>query len=90
MFPRIVRVQHVSDYILRLTFTDGETGELDFTDKIKGRDGVFTPLQDVDFFKQVQVDAEAGTIVWPNGVDLDPDVLYSEVTDAPLPKLETA
>jgi hypothetical protein len=28
------------------------------------------------FYAQVAVDADAGTIFWPNGVDLDPDMLY--------------
>ena len=28
------------------------------------------------FFAQVYVDEEAGTIAWPNDVDLDPDTLY--------------
>ena len=37
---------------------------------------MFVALQDPDVFAQVTVDVEAGTIVWPNGVDLDPDVLY--------------
>jgi hypothetical protein len=36
----------------------------------------------------VKVDPEAGTIVWPNGVDLCPDVLYSEATGTPLPVFE--
>lgn len=35
------------------------------------------PLQDPSFFARVSVDADAGTIVWPNGVDLDPDMLYA-------------
>lgn len=90
MFPRIVHVRHIKDYILELTFTDGTTGQLDFARRIVGRGGVFIPLQDIDFFKQVQVDPEAKTLVWPNGVDLDPDVLYNEVTGTPLPVYETA
>jgi hypothetical protein len=27
-------------------------------------------------FRSVRVDPELGTIVWPNGADIDPDVLY--------------
>ena len=50
--------------------------------------GVFAPFVDVDFFRQVEVDPEAGTIVWPNGVDLCPDGLYSLVMGEPLPMLD--
>jgi hypothetical protein len=80
----------VCDYVLQLTFADGVTGELDFTPRVLGRQGVFVPLQDVAFFRPVTVDPEARTLVWPNGVDLDPDVLYSEVTGKPLPVYEAA
>jgi hypothetical protein len=38
---------------------------------------VFPALSDPDYFATVQVDPEIGTIGWPNGADLDPDVLYS-------------
>ncbi len=89
MFPRINNVQHVRDYILRLTFSDGKTAELDLEPRIFGRGGVFTPLEDVDYFAQVAVDPEARTLVWPNGVDLDPDVLYSEAIGTPLPVPQT-
>jgi hypothetical protein len=34
------------------------------------------PLRDLAFFRQVRVDPELRTIVWPNGFDLDPDVLH--------------
>ncbi len=84
MFPRVKQVRYLGDYRLELGFADGVVGELDFEARVVGRGGVFAPLEDVDFFKQVQVDPEAGTIVWPNGVDLCPDVLYSQVTGKPI------
>jgi len=37
---------------------------------------VFEPLQDVDYFAKVSVDSEPGTVVWPNGADLAPEVLH--------------
>ena len=89
MFPRITDVRHVHDYVLEMTFTDGRVARLDFERRIVGRGGVFTPLEDVDLFRQVKVDEEAGTLVWPNGVDFCPDLLYSEATNTPLP-IQTA
>jgi hypothetical protein len=85
MFPRVTEVRHVRDYVLELTFSDGAKGEVDLKSRIVGQGGVFAPLEDPNEFRRVRVDPEAGTIVWPNGVDLCPDVLYSEITGAPLP-----
>ena len=90
MFPRIAEVRHIRAHRLELTFTNGEKAELDLADRIVGRGGVFAPLEDIDFFKKVKVDPEIGTLVWPNEVDLCPDVLYSEATGKPLPELKTA
>jgi len=39
-------------------------------------------VADPALFRQVQVDRELGTIVWPNGADIDPDVLYHGRTPA--------
>ena len=90
MFPRVKLVRHLGDYRLELSFTAGTTRELDFRQRIVGRGGVFSQLEDVGFFKQVQVDSEAGTIVWPNGVGFCPDVLYSLATGKPIRVLEPA
>jgi hypothetical protein len=90
MFPRVKRVHYRGAYRLELSFADGASGELDFKDRVAGRGGVFGPLEDIAFFRQVKVDSEAGTIVWPNGVDLCPDVLYSLVTGKPIRVLESA
>lgn len=84
MFPRVKEVRHAGEYRLELSFTDGTTREVDLRGRIAGRGGVFVPLQDLEFFKRVRVDSEAGTIVWPNGVDLCPDVLYSLATGKPV------
>jgi hypothetical protein len=84
MFPRIISVKPIRDYILELTFSDGTRGEIDFRERIVGRGGVFAPLQDVDYFQSVRVNPVTGTIEWSNEVDLDPDVLYSQITNSPI------
>jgi hypothetical protein len=80
MGPRAKEVRYLADYTLELFFTDGARGTVDFRQHVLGRGGVFKPLEDVELFRQVRVDAEAGILVWPNEVDLCPDVLYGDVT----------
>lgn len=82
--PRVNYVRHAGEYRLELGFTDGTKGMIDLRERIAGRSGVFAPLNDTAVFAQVKVDADAGTIVWPNGVDLCPDVLHSLVTNIPI------
>jgi hypothetical protein len=41
---------------------------------------MFEPLKDPAFFARVSV--EHGTVVWPNGVDLDPLVLHGDLMPA--------
>jgi hypothetical protein len=90
VFPRIMQVCYIREYRLELTFADGVRAEMDFRKKVVGRGGVFKPLEDLEFFRQVRVDSEGGTLTWPNAVDLDPDVLYSEATGTPIPMVEAA
>jgi hypothetical protein len=47
--------------------------------------GVFAELADTSRFREVRVDSELGTIVWPNGADLDPMVLYCAITGREVP-----
>lgn len=76
MHPRITDVSVPAPFHVSLGFTDGSSGTVDLRPWIDGKRGVFAALQDAEFFTKVRVDVEAGTIVWPNGADLDPDVLY--------------
>jgi hypothetical protein len=80
MLPRVKSVSYLDGYRLKLRFTNKTEGIIDFRQKIVGRGGVFRPLEDIEFFKQVVVDRKSGTLVWPNEVDFCPDVLYQLAT----------
>jgi Protein of unknown function (DUF2442) len=72
----VTGVEVIGEYRLRLTFEDGTVGDVDFA----GRDwhGVFEPLREPEYFARVRVDREAGTIAWPDGLDMAPEPLYAE------------
>jgi Protein of unknown function (DUF2442)/Phage integrase, N-terminal SAM-like domain len=78
---RITSVAPLDGFMLRLDFDDGTTREVDLEDELWGP--VFEPLRnDSGLFRQVRVDAELGTIIWPNGADMDPDVLHGDHSPA--------
>ena len=90
MLPRIVRVDYLGEFLLELTFNTGELGRIDFTGDNPRFQGVLSPLADPDFFAQVKVDPDSGTLARPGEIDLDPNVLYSRATGAPLPEFAAA
>lgn len=79
MLKDVVEVRPLKDHRLHIRFEDGVEGEIDIASLISF-DGVFASLRDPAVFRAVAVHPELGTICWPNGADLDPDVLYAEVT----------
>jgi hypothetical protein len=67
-------------YVVELTFETGETRVIDLEPLLQGP--VFQPLvDDYALFKQLRVDPEAGTVVWPNGADISPRTLYRRSRD---------
>ena len=79
MLKDFVEVSARPQYKLFLRFEDGVAGEVDVA-KISNYAGVFAPLRDELNFAEVIVNKELGTVQWPNGADLDPDVLYAMVS----------
>lgn len=84
MLKDITDVKFLDGFRLHLTFEDDVEGTVNIKE-IVDFTGIFSPLADPEYFAQVTVNPELGTICWPNHADLDPDVLYSIVTDCPLP-----
>ena len=80
---RIKAVEPLEGWSVRLVFTDGSEKTIDLSPYLKGP--VFEPLLDNrELFLQISVDEELGTIVWPNGADICPDVLVHDRTPASL------
>jgi hypothetical protein len=75
-FCYVTAVELLGGHRLRLTFDDGSVGDVDVA-YLLGRGPVFEPLRDPAYFRQVRVDPEGGTIVWPNGADVAPETLYA-------------
>ena len=88
MLKDISSVQPLGNYQLHLKFEDNQEGVVDISQLIEFT-GIFAPLQDLTYFNQVKLNPEWGTIYWENGADLDPDVLYSIVTNQPIQIKET-
>jgi hypothetical protein len=88
MLKDISSVQPLENYQLHLKFEDNQEGVVDISQLIEFT-GIFAPLQDLAYFNQVKLNPEWGTIYWENGADLDPDVLYSIVTNQPIQIKET-
>ena len=77
---RVSAVEHLNARTLRVTFTDGLVRELDFAGRLPG---ALASIDSDVVFAQAAVDSLAGTVSWPNGIDLDPDVLYGEQAASP-------
>jgi hypothetical protein len=74
--PRLAEARPLDCYIVRVRFDDGTTTDVDLS-YVLDYGGIFKPLRDPVYFAQLRSDAEAGTIVWPNGADIAPETLYA-------------
>jgi Protein of unknown function (DUF2442) len=62
---------------MRLLFAGGVVRDLRYAPG-EAHGSLISPLDDPASFAKVGVDAEAGTVVWPNGLDLAPEVLHGD------------
>jgi hypothetical protein len=74
--PLLIQAEPVGDYMVHVRFEDGTAGNVDLSYLLE-YGGVFEPLRDAAFFRELRTDPEAGTIVWPNDADIAPETLYA-------------
>lgn len=85
MLKDVVSVQPLPEHRLRVAFDDGIEGVVDVAQLVEFT-GVFAPLGEPEFFAKATVNAELGTVQWPNNADLDSDALYARVAGVPVPE----
>jgi len=79
---KILKLEKLGGFRLRLYFSDGTEGERDFSDIVAEVGPMVEPLRDPDFFGRAFL--EYGTLAWPNGYDLDSIALHDEMKTAGL------
>lgn len=75
--PDMTEVAPVSHGVLRIAFADGLNGEVDVLARMHGP--VFANARTEAGFSAAHLDVESGTVAWPGGADLAPDVLYERL-----------
>ena len=78
----VSHAEYMADYRLKVSFSDGASGEVDFLPFIE-KGGVFDVLRDIELFRKFSVDPDWNTITWQKGdLDIAPETLYFEATGA--------
>lgn len=71
---RVTAVEVVAACTVRVSFADGSAQLINLEPVLRGE--LYGPLRDPALFRQVRVDSEVHTLVWPNGADFDPATLH--------------
>lgn len=71
---RVDSFEQSGPFTLHVHFDDGISRTINFEPILRGE--LFGPLRDPAEFKQVTLDPEVHTLVWPSGADFDPALLH--------------
>ena len=72
MRPRAVAVKPLENYVLKITFENGEIKQFDVKPYMKYK--AFENLKNIEMFNTVKISGLS--ISWANGADICPDELY--------------
>jgi len=83
----VSKIKWLGGHRLHATFSDGATGECDFSSLVEEAGQMVQPLRDPAYFARVFLNDGAPT--WPNGFDMCPDWLRERIEAAgPLGKIQ--
>jgi hypothetical protein len=76
--PALVEAEPLDGYGVHLRFADGLAADVDLSYLLEFG-GVFAPLRDIGFFRELTIDDGGNTVCWPNEADIAPETLYDKV-----------
>lgn len=75
---RVVSVEPLAQYRLRVRFVDGLEGIVAMRELVSSPEaGVFAALKDEGLFAQARI--VMGAVTWPGHLDLPPDAMHDEI-----------
>jgi hypothetical protein len=75
---RVIKVEALPDFRMRVAFADGVTGTADLSRMVQSpQAGVFASLRDPSLFAQARL--EYGAVTWPGELDLAPDAMHAAI-----------
>jgi hypothetical protein len=74
--PMLIEATPTEGFAVHVRFEDATSAELDLS-YLLDYGGIFEPLRNPEYFRQLTADPDAGTIVWPNEADIAPETLYA-------------
>lgn len=87
-WKRIIAVRYVKDLLLEITFNNGVSGEIDFSEV--ANEGVLMSFLNPSFFKNFAIVRNGRAIEWEGGLDFCADSLYEQVVQQPFENLSLA
>ena len=72
----LIEAKPTEGYAVHVRFEDSMSADVDLSYLLE-YGGIFEPLRDPEYFRQLKADRDAGTIVWPNEADIAPETLYA-------------
>lgn len=71
----LIEAPPTEGYAVHMRFEDSTSADVDLS-YLLDYGGIFEPLRDPEYFRQLKADRDAGTIIWPNEADIAPETLY--------------
>ncbi|MBO9497092.1 DUF2442 domain-containing protein [Thalassotalea sp. G20_0] len=77
---KITQAVYQSGVEIKLHFSDGSFGVMDFSDILVNKTSLTQALEDADFFLRFFI--ELGALCWPNGLEFSAGSLYKRLEAA--------
>lgn len=77
---KLIKAEWLDENEIRLFFSDGSHGVMDFTAVLAKKTTMTIPLENKQYFRRFFL--ELGALCWPNGLEFSPASLYEKLDDA--------